>query len=57
MKALKPKGDEKPNLVEIRKKANEIIEKYKVRTLFWANFCFENHFRVLINLMDFCWLD
>jgi len=29
VKKLKPKGDEKPNLVEIRKKAAEIIEKYK----------------------------
>jgi len=29
VKALKPKGDEKPNLTEIRKKAQEIIEKYK----------------------------
>jgi Mg2+ and Co2+ transporter CorA len=29
VKKLKPKGEEKPNLVEIRKKAAEVIEKYK----------------------------
>ena len=44
MKALKPKGDEKPNLVEIRKKANEIIEKYKVSTHFGQIFVSEIHF-------------
>jgi len=29
VKALKPKGDEKPNLTVLRTKANEIIEQYK----------------------------
>jgi DNA repair exonuclease SbcCD ATPase subunit len=29
LKALRPKKDEKPNLTELRKEANEIIEKYK----------------------------
>lgn len=29
VKKLKPKGDEKPNLTELRKKANEVIEMYK----------------------------
>ena len=29
MKALRPKKDEKPNLNELRKEANEIIEKFK----------------------------
>ena len=29
MKALRPKAGEKPNLEELRKQANEIIEKYK----------------------------
>ncbi|KAL7078646.1 hypothetical protein ACQ4LE_002339 [Meloidogyne hapla] len=29
IKALRPKKDEKPNLTELRKEANEIIEKFK----------------------------
>jgi hypothetical protein len=33
MKALRPKAGEKPNLEELRKQANEIIEKLVVHTL------------------------
>nr|CAD2175410.1 unnamed protein product [Meloidogyne enterolobii] len=29
LKALRPKKDEKPNLTELRKEANEIVEKFK----------------------------
>lgn len=28
LKALRPKKDEKPNLTELRKEANEIVEKW-----------------------------
>jgi hypothetical protein len=38
VKTLKPKGDEKPNLAVLRTKANEIIEKYKVREYLFQHF-------------------